>query len=307
MKTQSMSLGALALKVRQKYGHGLKVAHYRDKVRPRILETQAIRGTTDTTCELHVLTSARDWLNLMWGLKSFYWASGKSYALCIHDDGSLSDEHCAAFQQHFPQGRVIRRQAADDYVLGKLSGYPRCFEFRKRNHLAPKVFDFLMYLESDRLFLFDSDILFFDSPTALIERIESNQYELNTVNGDTASAFTVDPAVVKEHCDFEMLERFNSGLGLIHKASMNLDWIESFLALPNIVGHFWRIEQTLYALFSSKYGAELLPEPYDVHLDGDINGAPSRHYVGAIRHLMYGEGMRHLVKQGFLKDLALDA
>ncbi|MDV3351382.1 hypothetical protein QGP82_21950 [Leptothoe sp. LEGE 181152] len=298
-----MSLGALALKVRQKYEHGLTVAHYRDTVRPRILKTRSIENTVDTTCEIHVLTSAKDWLNLMWALKSFYWASNRHYALCIHDDGTLTSEHRDIFQHHFPKARVIERKTADDFVLAGLSNHPKCLEFRKTNHLAPKVFDFAAYLSSDRMLLLDSDILFFEEPAVLLSRIEDPEYLLNTVNGDVASAFTVDPAVVKTQCDFDMVERFNSGLGLIHKASMNLNWIEEFLDLPDVIGHFWRIEQTLYALFSSKFGAELLPSAYDVHLEGNINGAPSRHYVGPIRHLMYGEGMQHLVKQGILKEL----
>ena len=84
---------------------------------------------------------------------------------------------------------------------------------------------------------------------------------------------------------------------------MKLDCIEEFHALPDIVGHFWRIEQTLFALCSSRFGVELLPSEYDVHLEGGINGSPSRHYVGAIRHKMYGEGIKQLVKQGFLEAL----
>ena len=298
-----MSLGALALKVQQKYEHGLRAAHYRDGVRPRILDTRPTKGTTDTNCEIHVLTSAKDWLNLMWALKSFYWAAKRDYALCIHDDGTLNSDHINLFKKHFPQARVIERKAADAKVLDGLKHHPRCLEFRKTNKLSLKVFDFAAYLESDRMLLLDSDILFFEPPTVLLDRIESPEYQLNTVNGDVASAYTVDPAVVKDRSGFTMLERFNSGLGLIHKESLNLDWIEEFLGLPDIIGHFWRIEQTLYALCSSKFGTELLPPAYDVHLEGDINGSPSRHYIGAIRHLMYAEGIRHLVKQGFLKNL----
>lgn len=298
-----MSLGSLALKVRQKYEHGVKVAHYRDNVRFRILETKPIASTTETTCEIHVLTSAKDWLNLMWTLKSFYWASARRYRLCIHDDGSLNEDHQRTFKQHFPQSRFIKRQDADKAVLASLKNYPRCLDFRKTNKLSLKMFDFAHYLRSDRMLLLDSDILFFEPPTVLLNRIESPDYPLNTVNGDVASAYTVDPAVVKACSGFDMLERFNSGLGLIHKESLNLDWIEEFLGLPGIIGHFWRIEQTLYALCSSRFGAELLPPDYDVHLEGTINGSPSRHYIGAIRHLMYAEGIRHLVKQGFLKDI----
>jgi hypothetical protein len=298
-----MSLGSIALKIRQKYQHGLGTAYYRDTIRCRILDTKPIAHTTDRTCEIHVLTYEKDWLNLIWALKTFYYYSDRRYALCIHDDGTLTNDNRATLQHHFPDARIIDRPSADRFVFETLQAHPRCLEFRKTNHLAPKVFDFAAYLESDRMLLLDSDVLFFAEPTALLNRIEDPDYKLNTVNGDVASAYTVDPAVVHEKCGVELIDRFNSGLGLIHKDSLNLDWIEEFLGLPDIIGYFWRIEQTLYALFSCRYGAELLPPEYDVHLEGGINGSPSRHYVGKIRHLMYSEGIRQLVKDGFLNAL----
>jgi hypothetical protein len=269
------------------------------------LDTQPIPDTTDRTCEIHVFTCAKDWLNVVWTLKSFYHYSNRNYALCIHDDGTLKESDRATLKYHFPDARIIDRPSADERIFSHLASHPRCLEFRKTNHLSPKVFDFAAYLESDRMLLLDSDILFFAEPEALLQRIEDPNHCLNTVNGDVSSAYTVDPALVREKFGFEVIDRFNSGLGLIHKASLNLDWIEEFLALPDIVGHFWRIEQTLYALCSSRFGVELLPSEYDVHLEGSINGSPSRHYVGQIRHLMYGEGIRHLVQNGFLKQLSL--
>lgn len=300
-----MSLGSFFLKLQQTFEHGLTVAYYRDIVRPKILETKPISETTDDSCELHVMTSMRDWLNLMWSLKSFYVYSKRQYALCIHDDGSLTPEVLDTFRHHFPNARVIERKKADPIIFEQLRDFPQCLEFRKSNHLSPKVFDFRAYLNSDRMLLFDSDLIFFAEPKALLERIENPDYQLNSVNGDVSSAYTVSPAVVKEKAGFDLIERFNSGLGLIHRESLNLNWIEEFLQLPDIVGHFWRIEQTLYALCSCKFGAELLPPDYDVHLDGDRGNSASRHYVGAIRHLMYGEGIRHLCKNNFLKNLSV--
>lgn len=92
------------------------------------------------------------------------------------------------------------------------------------------------------------------------------------------------------------------------KASIYLlDWIEEFLALPSLkAGHFWRIEQTLFALCSSRFGFEHLPAEYTVRLEPGLGGRPFRHYVGAIRHLMYGEGMRYLANRDFLATLAAD-
>ncbi|MEM9156273.1 MAG: hypothetical protein AAGB13_14760 [Cyanobacteria bacterium P01_F01_bin.33] len=296
-----MGIGSVLYKLREKYQHGLVTAHYRDSVRPKITNAKPLVGTSTSTCEIHVLTSARDWVNLLWTLQSFYFHSERKYALCIHDDGTLEPEQFATFSRLFPEARVIDRPTADAFLFDYLKDYPRCLEFRKTNHLAPKVFDFIAYLEGDRMLLLDSDILFFKPPQVMLDRIENPDYKLNSLNADVSSAYTVDPAIVKDKMGVEVKERVNSGLGLVHKDSLRLDWIEEFLALPDIIGHFWRIEQTLYALCSSRYGYEPLPIDYDVHLEPGLRDIPSRHYVGAIRHLMYQEGMQHLVKQGFLR------
>lgn len=285
-------------RLRGRFGKGLRVAYYRDVVRPRILATPAVTGLTDSRCEIHVLTSKSDWLNLVWSLKSFYWASGRRYRLTIHDDGSLDAQAKAALAGQFPEARLMDRAAADREVLPSLAAYPRCQAFRQSNHLAPKLFDFRHYLRSDRMLLFDSDLLFFEEPVELLRRIESPEYRLNSVNADVATAYTVSPADVRERFGFDLVERFNSGLGLIHRASLNLDWMEAFLELPGALDHFWRIEQTMFALCSCRHGVELLPAEYRVSLQKGTEGCVEKHYVGAVRHLMYSEGMAKLVRLG---------
>lgn len=241
-----------------------------------------------------------DWVNLLWALKSFYWASGRKYALCIHSDGSLENDHKNTLHEHFPDARLIDRSAADNRVLSELEGYLKCQDFRRKNHFAPKLFDFRVYSQSDHILSLDSDVLFFEEPTELLRRVEDPTYHKNSVNRDVDSAYTVDPGDVRAQFGFELVPQFNAGLGLIHRDSIRLDWIEAFLELPDIRSHSWRIEQTLYALCSSRYGVELLPESYDVHLGEGIQG-PVRHYVGGVRHLMYDEGIRRLVGSNMLQ------
>ena len=69
-------------------------------------------------------------------------------------------------------------------------------------------------------------------------------------------------------------------------------------------GHVWRIEQTLLALAASRDGVDLLPErEYRISLAEGTQGCVVKHYVGAVRHLMYREGMARLVREGFLEQL----
>jgi hypothetical protein len=293
--------GALWLQLRLRFDHGLRVAWYRDVVRPRILSTAPIEQTTDQRCEIHVLTSKADWLNLIWTLKSFYVASGRRYALCIHEDGSLADTELATLSDHFPAARIIRRSDADAKLTCVLRDFPRSLQFRMTNLLAPKLFDFVAFLESDRLALFDSDLLFFAEPTVYLQRLEDPQYRCNTFNADNELCYTVDLEQAGEQIGHQVLPLVNSGLGLVHRDSIRWQWIEEFLGLPGLLkGHSWRIEQTLFALCSSRFGAELLPDEYSVRLGRGIGRRPFRHYVGSIRHLMYSEGIATLLQQGFL-------
>lgn len=295
--------GVIVYQVRRKFQHGLRTAYYRDVVRQRICKTRPVRKTSSEQCEIHVLTSSQDWLNLLWTLKTFYHFSGRHYALCIHDDGTLPEMAVAAMRRHFPEARLISRAEADRAVLPALEGYPKCLAFRKSNTLALKLFDFRHYSRSSRMLLLDSDILFFREPVELLRRIDDPAYQLNSVNADVASAYTVDPVDVRNRFGFELGPCFNSGFGLIHRDSLQLEWIEDFLSLPGVHGHFWRIEQTLFALCSFRSGAELLPEEYRVRIDASL-AVSCKHYVGAIRHHMYGSGIRHLVRSGFLKSIA---
>src|SRR5262249_15690500 len=155
-----------------------------------------ILDTTDKRCEIHVLTSAEDWLNLVWTLKSFYFLSGRRYALCIHEDGSFDESIFATLDRHFPAARIIRRREADAKLSEVLRGFPRSLSFRNTNLLAPKIFDFIAFLESERMALFDSDLLFFAEPTTYLQRVEDLSYRRNTFNADVSNAYTVEADTV---------------------------------------------------------------------------------------------------------------
>lgn len=295
-----MTPGAVWLRLQMRFQHGLKAAWNRDVVRKRILDTPPV-DTRDTACEIHVLTSDSDWLNLIWALKSFYLASDRHYELSIHDDGTLTDETWIVLQSHFPFAHLITRAQGDATANERLADFPRCKSFRGSNQLSQKLLDSTLFLQNDRMLLLDSDVLFFHSPQVLIERIENPDYRLNTFNSDFESAYTITTETARTDLCIDLHPCINSGLALVHRDSLRLDWIEEFLGVEELTsGHFWRIEQTLFALLSSRYGVQLLPDEYTLTLDSNAHeGRPFRHYVGAIRHLMYREGIPQLISDGF--------
>ena len=295
-----ITAGRLVYLLKTKFSNGLRVAYFRDEVRPRILTQPPLDLPVDRSCEIHVLTSADDWLNLVWALRTFQKASGRNYALCIHDDGTLKAETIDSLRAAFPFARIISRSEADQRAAELLAPFPRCRKLRATNKLSLKVLDFPAFLDAERMILLDSDVLFFSKPTALLAALDDPCFTQNTLNRDWREGYTIDLAATRPLLDFDCPAFINSGLGLIHKASLRLEWIENFLALPGIDSHSHQIEQTLIALCSAKFGFRMLPAVYDVHPGPRKTDAPSRHYAGPMRPLMYEEGIRELAEKGFL-------
>jgi hypothetical protein len=181
-----------------------------------------------------------------------------------------------------------------------LSEAPLCRQFRATNPLALKVFDFSRFLQAERMLLLDSDVLFFAPIQTLRERINQPGYHLNTLNRDWSFGYTVPVGVVAQRFGYYLPPLINSGLGLVHAGSIDVRHCEELLAIPGFLEHPHRIEQTLIAACSARHGFEFLPAEYDVSLASATADQPCKHYTGPIRHLMYREGMRHLVRMGIL-------
>jgi hypothetical protein len=287
-------LGRALLKIRQNRWHRPDVLFARDFLRPKILRTPPIAGATADEAEIHVLTSEKDWLNLIWSLKSFYAHVPRRYRLVIHGDPSLSPQAADALSAHFPDARLIGHGEAREEMLDTLAGYPRCRRLRQTNTLSIKCFDFVHFLSGDRMILFDSDLLFFRRPEAFLARLDASAPPMNAFNRDISTAYAVDMDTIRSF-GHAIVPEVNSGFGIVYRGSMPLDLLEEFLGIPGLPdGHFWRIEQTLFALCASRFGVALLPDDYRVFLDGDVGERPYRHYVGAVRDKMYAEGMRKL-------------
>src|SRR5947208_8004212 len=70
----------------------LRLQYYKERFRRRIMDTPAIVCNGSALVEIHALTCERDYIDLIWCLKTFRYYSGLSFHLVIHDDGSLSSQ-----------------------------------------------------------------------------------------------------------------------------------------------------------------------------------------------------------------------
>ena len=297
-------VGRLLLQARNKFGHGPRVAYYRDVVRPRILKTAPINTASGGVAEVVVLSSHNDLLNLLWSLKSFYHQTRENFPLVILDDGSFTGVDTATVLSHFPNARLILAERANSEVPTILRGYPLCARFREFHPLARKIFDAAFYLSADRMLLLDSDLVFFRKPEELLAAAAGHCPAHNAFNEDVQPGLNISGDEATIRFDIQLLDRFNSGCGVLRREALRLDWMEEFLSAESIWnGHPWRIEQTLLALAACRDGAALLPSTYRVSLEAGIEGCVMRHYVGAVRHLMYREGIATLMRKGLLNSL----
>ncbi len=275
----------------------------RRRIQKRILSTPPIYTCQTGSVELHTLTWRRDWINLLWALKSFYHFSGVDYPLHVHD-GGLTDESADCLRSHFPRSIIISKREADEKVETTLAtrGLSNCLKYRSRNPAAQKLFDFILCSSSEWILSIDSDIVFFRKPTDLM--VECGQPKRNRYNKDSGFWYSMPVDDLHTAFGLRVPERVNSGLSLIRRTSVTFEQIEEWLRHPKLFEDRWVTEQTLHALLGGVQGVEFLPDTYVVDTKPRLTAdTVCKHYPGFFRHLLYQEGMAHLINTGFLAAL----
>lgn len=282
---------------------GWRRAWARRSVQRRILATRPMRTAASGPAELRVLTWRRDWINMLWALKSFYLRSGADYPLYIHDGGLLR-EQAAELLRHFPDAALVPTDQADADVARELErrGQQRSLAYRTINPSTRKLFDFYLFARSEHVVSIDSDIVFFESPEELL--VPSGGVDRNRYNRDASYWYSMSLDELEAAFGIRPPPLINSGLSLIRTESIDFDLIDRCLENEQLFADRWVTEQTLHALCSAVYGVELLPDSYLVSTTPGIpEGTVCKHYPGYFRPLLYEEGMRRLARDGFLDEL----
>lgn len=242
-----------------------------------------------------VLVLGRDHLTMAaWMLASWTIATGRNWRIYFHDDGTLPNETREQFARLRLSVTVISRNEANTEMAARLSALPRCRSYREGVPLGLKIFDVPEIQSAPRLLLIDPDVLFFRRPDEILTWCDRPQDFSCWFNVDVAEASNVPAAEAHARLGLELWPRVNSGLCLLTRSAIDLDFCEKVLEQTSIrEGHFWRVEQTLFAICASRYEkGGLLPETYEVSLDAFRRSAAiARHYVGAVRHRFWAEGV----------------
>jgi len=283
---------------------GFRVAGRRIRNQNPIFQTPPVRTASAGPVEVRVLTWRRDWVNLVWALKTFYHFAGVDYPLIIHD-GGLLPRQLNQLLVHFPDARFVPAAEADDRYPAELRrrGLSRSAEYRGRNVTTRKLFDFYLDSTADYVVTIDSDIIFFRRPDELI--VPPGGWSHNWYNRDCDYWYSLSLDELEVAFGVKPPPCVNSGLALVRRESIGLTAIERYLGHPKLFADAWVTEQTIHALLSTSFGLMFLPDSYRV--GGPPGLTPDlvcKHYPGMFRPLLYTEGMRHLLDVGLIDVLA---
>jgi len=260
----------------------------------------------DSAFEIHTLTYDQDLLATLWSLKTWCHYSGTRPSLVIYAGGPLSMSSEAILLEHFPNCRIIRRDAFNSRMNGFLERYPSSLKFSRLPsfYCALKLFGPLCFTQADSILYFDSDLLFFRNPVELLGHIERRS---PCFSSDYQDSYAYSRSFIQDLLPVKLEPKVNAGLFHVSRRDLegSLDLVEAYFAgIPEVNPAIWTInrhEQTLNAILLSQAGAARLSSAYQLSRTPVSDTTVSHHFVNdGSRSAFFRSGVRRLVRAGFL-------
>jgi hypothetical protein len=213
---------------------------------------------------LTLLTGKRYWYQTLFCLYSWSQASGKIPRVVLHDDGTLTPSQASRFHALFPQLQLIHLQETEallDHFLPAQT-YPCLRERRIPYAHLRKLTDIHVGTSGWKLVL-DSDLLFFQAPTRLLDWLASPQRPLHAIDCEESYGYPRD--FLEKICGKPLPKLLN--VGLCGLDSSKIDWhqLEHWTQrLLSTHGSSYYLEQALVALMLA--GQDCDPAPAEDYI-----------------------------------------
>jgi len=263
-------------------------------------DAQAIRETKrichpEAEFSIHMVTCHKHVDMALWSLKSFSYYAGESPHIMIHDDGTLTAHDKELLRSHLDRCTVIDKAEADKTMNEALRDYPRCRQMRAKSafYCALKLFDPSVYSPTDVIILLDSDILFFQHPSELLNYARRGN---PCFNSDYQDAYALPIEELRRSLNVNVFSKVNAGLVVLRRADYDLNFMERyFTCFSSPIRDVNRHEQTLHALLLSRSEAHRLSNVYQVSRQRISAATVSHHFVNdGSRPHFYTRGTRAL-------------
>lgn len=279
------------------YKKGFKYLYNRYFLAKKILKYKDIleKPVNNDDLSIHVLTSHRDLVILIWALASFYQVTEIIGQLFIHSDGSLTNKDKSLIEKFFPTAIIINPKDFLEKYLSDLDNYPIIKRFRTRYpefFLLKKLID--PYFVSDKIWhwIIDSDLFWYKKSEIIEKEIISKGPSKSFMMvgrkgvGEPNYVYFIDGTKLNDK-----LVNLNSGIVFYAKENFDLERLSEYLEKIDIKNsknkHF--IEQAGYA-YCLKELIGLPPEHYQIK-EKVTENTVVRHYTNPKRPLLFIEGI----------------
>ncbi|BDA72907.1 hypothetical protein CAL7716_070730 [Calothrix sp. PCC 7716] len=255
----------------------------------------ATYGTRDAI-EVHMLTGAKHYVDLLYAAKSFIYNYQAPISLIIHADTSVTDDVIKNIHKHLPKAKIFTRQQRDEIVVPKLEvlGLKYCQQFREINVFGAKLIDAFLLSHSQKVILLDTDCLAF-KPLHRLRKLVDNNEAVNVYAKDPQPyPYSLSEKQIQEYFGVQIIPYFCAGFCVINRQTIDLNITEKWLSTPGYPSYSHYAEQTITAALVSQSARVMLPEnEYNTGRIYDESQCDFIHYCGhylsetriAMRHI----------------------
>lgn len=284
---------------------GWRAAWERLFLLPRILRAAPVPtppDRPDAPVSIHVMCHRGDWILVPWMLHSLVPFLPEPWPVVIHLQTELPPSAPRHLQRLFPQATLIRRRDADEQVNRQLMErrLARSLHWRHSLGTIHKLLDLQLVGGGRRRVGLDPDIIFFRRPEEIL-RAAADPSSGQWFQRDIADAYSLTREEARAAVPLELPPCVNTGITVRNDDSLDLDLIESLLAIPVVARPIPHLEQALAAFCASaRHEVRYLPETYylDLHRARvDTSSLVCRHYAGPSKRYLGREGLRSVIRQ----------
>ncbi len=261
--------------------------------------------------EIHFLSGRMFWYQTCFCAYSMVQQAKMYLRPVIYDDGTLQAQHRAAIQRIFPDVRMIDYQEIEAHLDANLPRHK--FPALRSNRLTyphlRKLTDIHAGSQGWKLVL-DSDMLFFHSPTLLMDWLRSPQSACHMVDIKTVYGYSSD--LMTELAGVPIPERINVGVCGLQSEAM--DWEELEFWCKTMIdreGKSYYQEQAITAMLMARQPRMAVPaEAYVVMPDRQEVLSPQailHHYVDKSKPWYFRYAWKHIINHAELDSRFSDS
>lgn len=247
---------------------------------------------------VYFLTGANYLYQTLFCIQSLARVTQEKFHFILVDDGSFTTSHLQQIARQLPGAECISHDQINDYLQSSLPAeeYPALNQKRKVYPHIKKLTDIYALPGNDWKLVLDSDMLFWQNPTEIIEWLKNPAQPLHML--DCVESYGYSHKLMSALCGSEVPDLLNVGAIGLNNRVINWTDIESWIQeMEAKEGFSYYLEQALTAMIVGNKPATVLGrERYCVNPDTlNDNKAALHHYVDLSKKIYFNQAWQKLL------------